>query len=153
MSLAIDRPMLGRSKVHGTIWLSLDTKRICKLCKHPNALLHCRNFWTKNNHVEDKLVFLCCSNINLKFKFKYLIHLTGAATNPWIIFQSDDSFIKIEIGTNQFNLVQFYSTFLLHILHFSTLSIFSGQNLFNLWLHLRYSNFYFKLHLPFNLKL
>ena len=29
-----------------------------------------------------------------------MIHLTGAATNPWIRFKSDDSFIKFEIGTN-----------------------------------------------------
>ena len=28
------------------------------------------------------------------------IHLTGAATNPWIRFESDDSFIKYVIGTN-----------------------------------------------------
>ena len=30
----------------------------------------------------------------------YKIHLTGAATNPRIRFESDDSFIKFEIGTN-----------------------------------------------------
>ena len=28
------------------------------------------------------------------------IHLTGAATNPWIRFEYDDSFVKFEIGTN-----------------------------------------------------
>ena len=28
------------------------------------------------------------------------IHLTGAATNPWIGIESDDSFIKFEIRTN-----------------------------------------------------
>ena len=68
-------------------------------------------------------------------------------------FESDDSFIGFEIGTNQFNLVQFYSSFLLHILHFLTLSIFSGQDLFNLRLHLQYSTFNSKLQLHFNLKL
>ena len=30
----------------------------------------------------------------------YEIHLTGAATNPWIRFESDDSFTKFEIVTN-----------------------------------------------------
>ena len=43
------------------------------------------------------------------------IHLTGAATNPWMIFESDDRIIWFEIGTHWFNLVQCYSTFLLHI--------------------------------------
>ena len=36
-------------------------------------------------------------------------HLTGATTNPLIRFESDDSLIKFEIGTNWFNLTQFYS--------------------------------------------
>ena len=61
---------------------------------------------------------------------KSRIHLTGAATNPWITFESHDSLIKFEIWTNLSNMVQFYSTLLLHILHFLTLSIFSGQKLF-----------------------
>ena len=81
------------------------------------------------------------------------IHLTGAATNPWIWFESDNSFIKFEIGTNWFNLVQIYSPFLLHILHSLTLSIFNGQNLFNIRLHLQYSTFNYKLQLHFILKL
>ena len=29
-----------------------------------------------------------------------LIHLTGAATNPWMRFESNDSFIKFQIDTN-----------------------------------------------------
>ena len=66
---------------------------------------------------------------------KCWIHLTGAVTNPLIRFEYDDSLIKFEIGTNY--LVQFYFTFLLHILLFLTLSIFSGQNLFHLRLHLK----------------
>ena len=76
-----------------------------------------------------------------------------SSDNPWIRFESDDSFIKFEIGTNWFNLVQFYSTFLLHILHFLTLSIFSGQNLCNLRLHLQFSTFDSKLQLHFNFKI
>ena len=84
---------------------------------------------------------------------KHEIHLTGAATNPWIRFESDDNFIEFEIGTNWFNLVKFYSTFLLHILHFSTLSIFSGQNLCNLRLHLQFSTFDSKLHFNFKIQL
>ena len=36
----------------------------------------------------------------LKLVKKKKIHLTGAATNPLIRFESDDSFIKFEIGTN-----------------------------------------------------
>ena len=37
------------------------------------------------------------------------IHLTEAATNPWIRFESDDSFIKFEVWINSFDLVQYYS--------------------------------------------
>ena len=33
-------------------------------------------------------------------EYKSKIHLTGAATNPWIRFEYDDSFIKFEIGTD-----------------------------------------------------
>ena len=35
-----------------------------------------------------------------KLDYKKRIHLTGAATNPWIRFESGDSFIRFEIGTN-----------------------------------------------------
>ena len=97
-------------------------------------------------------IFRCCWLLKM-LCLENLIHLTGAGTNPWMRFQSDDSFIKFDNWTNLFNLVQFYSAFLLHILHFLTLSIFSGQTLFDLLLHLQYSTFNSKLQLHFNLKL
>ena len=69
-----------------------------------------RFFWYPSCYVS---WYLC----HTTYVIKGQIHLTGAATNPWMIFESDDSFIRFEIGTNLSDLVKFYSTFLLYILH------------------------------------
>ena len=68
----------------------------------------------KENTDKTIKIFLCLkltgqssSPVNFTQKTSFLeddkrteIHLTGAATNPWIRFESDHSFIKFEIGTN-----------------------------------------------------
>ena len=120
-------------------WFDLDRKRTFEFSVS----------WSPAHLITHEREWLC-PKIPLK---KLQILLTGAATNPWIRFESDDSFIKFEIGTIWYSLVQFYSTFLLQILHFLSLSVFSGQNLFNLRLHLQYSTFNSKLQLYLNLKL
>ena len=56
--------------------------------------------WKLENNLE---IWKKYGNLKKKFGKKLKvgkIHLTGAATNPWIRFESDDSFIKFEIGTN-----------------------------------------------------
>ena len=47
------------------------------------------------HQLEFQIVWAYCWNM-----IKTNIHLTGAATNPWIRFEYNDSFIKFEIGTN-----------------------------------------------------
>ena len=75
-----------------------------------------------------------------------VIHLTGAATNPWIIYEYDDSFIKFEIWP--INLIwNSFISYIFYPVHFQWSEFISPPTT------PKKSTFNSKLQLHFNLKL